>query len=370
MRSRLWMLCCITLALVVAATGRSHEGQVDQTDAVITAFKDKAEDPKQLNQALGAVFQRVSSVMQTDPAAAETLLDQLDDALSELGPEDAEATRLVARGKAAVNRYRQRLDLARTSVEELRANLQENADDANALSQLTSKYQQQIGSIARSSPEDAEQQLNEAKSFLASIKEKATQNSTKYRVDRSLSTIARLDRTIQSTKKLLAMIGKEAAPLDVEAWVNGQPVSDSDLKGKVVLLDFWAVWCGPCIATFPHLREWHEKYSDRGLEIIGVTRYYGYEWDAEAGKAKRSKEVPPEQEREMLAKFAEQHELHHRFAVMADRSLSEYYGVSGIPHVVVIDDSSIIRMMRVGSGETNALDIEELLEEMLGDAKN
>jgi thiol-disulfide isomerase/thioredoxin len=175
---------------------------------------------------------------------------------------------------------------------------------------------------------------------------------------------------IESGKKMLALIGKDAAPLEVEAWVNGEPLTDADLKGKVVLLDFWAVWCGPCIATFPHLREWQEKYGEKGLVIIGLTRYYNYAWDADKNVAKRSQEpVAPEAEQEMLKKFASLHNLHHRFAVQsASAKTADYYGVTGIPHVVVIDQTGKIRLMRVGSGEENAKAIGNMLEQLLTSA--
>src|SRR5947207_10775409 len=54
------------------------------------------------------------------------------------------------------------------------------------------------------------------------------------------------------------------------AWVNTQPLLLSQLKGKVVLIDFWTYSCINCIRTLPYLKDWYEKYHDKGLVIIGV----------------------------------------------------------------------------------------------------
>ena len=70
--------------------------------------------------------------------------------------------------------------------------------------------------------------------------------------------------------------GNEPATADAQyaingtAWINSQPLQLSDLKGKVVLVDFWEYTCINCIRTMPYVKEWWARYKDRGLVIIGV----------------------------------------------------------------------------------------------------
>jgi thiol-disulfide isomerase/thioredoxin len=65
-------------------------------------------------------------------------------------------------------------------------------------------------------------------------------------------------------------VGPAAPALEAEGWLNTAPLSAADLKGKVVVYDFWTYSCVNCVRTFPYLRSWFERYERDGLVIIGV----------------------------------------------------------------------------------------------------
>jgi thiol-disulfide isomerase/thioredoxin len=70
----------------------------------------------------------------------------------------------------------------------------------------------------------------------------------------------------------LTLLKGEPAPelQDIVAWKNGGPIKLSDLRGKVVLLEFWGHWCGPCVGRMPALFSAYDKYHDKGLVVIGI----------------------------------------------------------------------------------------------------
>jgi len=70
-----------------------------------------------------------------------------------------------------------------------------------------------------------------------------------------------------------AQITSELKPLPVIRLrdLDGKALAADSMKGKIVVLDFWATWCGPCISEVPNFNRIQEKYADKGVEVIGVT---------------------------------------------------------------------------------------------------
>jgi thiol-disulfide isomerase/thioredoxin len=342
--------------------------QATEAKPVEQQLKENPNSTEMMNLYMISQLRKLMPLMNSAPDEAEQILASMRKTLGELAPTEDDAKRLLERANEAVSHYDTQLQIARTSLDDLKAKLTENPDDAKTIQALIQKVMQQLGPLARSEPAKAEEQLTAIQTFLTELAEKIQSDEGKQAFASKDRAFGQLTSLIEREKRMAALIGSDAAPLAIEAWVNGDPLTDEDLKGKVVLLDFWAIWCGPCIATFPHLREWQEKYAEKGLVIIGLTKYYNYAWNDEAGRATRSQEkVEPEAEQQMLQKFAEYHNLHHRFAIQKDDSLAEFYGVTGIPHVVVVDREGKVLLMKVGSGDESAKAIEAAIEKAIGE---
>ena len=141
-------------------------------------------------------------------------------------------------------------------------------------------------------------------------------------------------------------------------WIDQEPIKLSELRGQVVLLDFWAHWCGPCRSVFPKLQRWHESYKDKGLVILGLTNYYGQA---------NGRRASAEEELTYLRDFKKRNRLPYGFVVDNSSANDLNYGVYSIPISFLIDRSGNVRFIAVGANdrETTALGekIKELLDE-------
>ncbi len=146
--------------------------------------------------------------------------------------------------------------------------------------------------------------------------------------------------------------------LEVTEWIDRAPVKLSELRGKVVLLDFWAHWCGPCRYTLPNLTQWHQKYKDKGLVILGVTRYFGHG---------HQRPMTPAQELVYLREFKKRNGLPYGILVEDGSGNDFNYGVNSIPMSFLIDRQGRLRYISPGAAEEEieALDtmIKKLVEE-------
>ena len=139
-------------------------------------------------------------------------------------------------------------------------------------------------------------------------------------------------------------------------WIDQSPVKLSDLRGQVVLLDFWAPWCGPCRRVFPKLQQWHETYKDKGLVILGVTNYAGH---AEGRKLSRVEELA------YLRTFKKQNRLPYGI-VVGDSLINDLnYGVFSIPMSFLIDRRGHVRFIAMGATEAENVALGNMLEKVM-----
>jgi thiol-disulfide isomerase/thioredoxin len=141
-------------------------------------------------------------------------------------------------------------------------------------------------------------------------------------------------------------------------WIDQQPTTLYDLRGKVVLLDFWAPWCGPCRYTFPKLQRWHETYKDQGLVILGLTNYFGH---AEGKRLTRPEELA------YLREFKKKNRLPYGFVVSDSHINDLNYGVFSLPMSFLIDRRGRVRLIALGAHELETSALGKMINQMIAE---
>ena len=171
----------------------------------------------------------------------------------------------------------------------------------------------------------------------------------------SLSTQGGLKRNSKFSNNRDVRVGGlvgDTAPefLGISKWINSQPLSMGLLRGKVVLVDFWTYTCVNCIRTFPYLKEWHDKYSDKGLIIIGV----------------HTPEFEFEKVTDNVLQSVRANHLNWPVAQDNDFNTWGAYGNRFWPAKYLIDDRGVVRYTHFGEG--SYLETEEQIRFLLEDS--
>ena len=143
-------------------------------------------------------------------------------------------------------------------------------------------------------------------------------------------------------RKLLAPLeGKPAPALQVTNWANSATISLADLKGKIVVLDFWGTWCAPCIASIPHNNELAEKYRSAGVVFVGVCH---------------PKDV------EKMAATVKEKGLKYATAQDPAGATIKAYKVDSFPDYYIIDRQGILRLADCANGK-----VEQVIKQLLAE---
>lgn len=134
----------------------------------------------------------------------------------------------------------------------------------------------------------------------------------------------------------------DAAPDFALKDADGKEYKLADFKGKVVLLDFWATWCGPCVRAMPTIQKLHEAYKDKPVAIIGMNTW----------------------ERGNATEFVKKKGFTYLQLLKAD-DLAKEYGISGIPTLVLIDGAGKILHTAVGFSDDEEKELTKLIDEQI-----
>ncbi len=136
--------------------------------------------------------------------------------------------------------------------------------------------------------------------------------------------------------------GKQAPKFHVETWLTA---NKPETKGKVVLIDFWATWCGSCKELIPELNKWHKKFG-KDLVIIGVS----------------------DEDVKTLKGFMKTTVMNYAVATDTKQNMSKKIGVQAVPHALVITPDGIVRWQGFPGSEEEPL-TDALLEQIIKASK-
>jgi len=166
-------------------------------------------------------------------------------------------------------------------------------------------------------------------------------------------------KIIKSLISQMEIYGKPAIPISAETWINSRPLHIQNLKGKIVIIDFWATWCLPCQEVTKVLIELFGEYDRNELVIIGYTKLYGTYRDEVENKGKVNKE----EEIDLIKKYIQRNKIPYPVAISNQGEDHKNYMVSAIPTMIFITKKGEIDFIKTGANQPQFL--KEKVRELL-----
>ncbi len=154
-----------------------------------------------------------------------------------------------------------------------------------------------------------------------------------------------LKQSIPPARSMSRLVGTQAPQFEVEGWLNGPGPTADELRGKVVVVDAWAWWCGPCRMAAPDMLALEQKYREQGVVFLGLTS----EGSDTLAKSKQ---------------FLSVTKINWPNGYGASRTL-RLLEADSIPHVTIIDRKNVIEDIVMGAGGESHQDIEAAIQRAL-----
>lgn len=151
-------------------------------------------------------------------------------------------------------------------------------------------------------------------------------------------------------------------------WASDSTVTSMDAyRGKVLILDFWATWCGPCISSFPNIKHVAEHYKGYDVAIVGVTSLQGASYNGPTGE-RIVTEGDPEKEYELMKEFMGHRDMVWDVVFTKQSCFNPDFGVNGIPHMAIVDPSGKVRYNALHPAGVSFEEKTRMIDELLREA--